>query len=151
VLTYALFPQVGLKFLANRTNPSAFEPRPGIERPAVSSPTAAGGSAVYTVEVSGEQFVVKVTEGGDIESATPVAASSAPVPAGIGVTAPLAGNIFKVFVQLGDVVASGDVVLVLEAMKMETEIRAASGGTVSQVLVREGDAVDAGDTLITLG
>ena len=151
VLTYALFPQVGLKFLANRKNPSAFEPRPGIERPAVSSPTAAGGSAVYTVEVSGEQFVVKVTEGGDIESATPVAASSAPVPSGIGVTAPLAGNIFKVVVQLGDVVASGDVVLVLEAMKMETEIRAASGGTVSQVLVREGDAVDAGDTLITLG
>ena len=99
------------------------------------------------------QFVVKVTEGGDIESATPVAASSAPVPAagGVGVTAPLAGNIFKIVVKPGDVVASGDVVLVLEAMKMETEIRAASGGTVNQVLVHEGDAVDAGHTLITLG
>ena len=51
----------------------------------------------------------------------------------------------------GDAVVSGDVVLVLEAMKMETEIRAAIGGTVSQVLVREGDAVDAGHTQITLG
>jgi|TARA_B110000211_G_scaffold24645_1_gene25316 oxaloacetate decarboxylase alpha subunit len=154
VLTYALFPQVGLKFLANRTNPSAFEPGPEIERaePAVPAvPASNAGSAVYTVEVSGEQFVVKVTEGGDIESATPVAVSLAPVPAGVGVTAPLAGNIFKIVVQPGDVVASGDVVLVLEAMKMETEIRAASGGTVSQVLVREGDAVDAGHTLITLG
>ena len=151
VLTYALFPQVGLKFLANRTNPAAFEPSPEIERPAAVSPTTAVGSAVYTVEVSGEQFVVKVTEGGDIESATPVAGSSAPAPAGVGITAPLAGNIFKIVVQPGDVVASGDVVLVLEAMKMETEIRAASGGTVSQVLVREGDAVDAGHTLITLG
>ncbi|MEO2184625.1 MAG: biotin/lipoyl-containing protein, partial [bacterium] len=74
-----------------------------------------------------------------------------PVPAGVGITAPLAGNIFKIVVQPGDVVAGGDVVLILEAMKMETEIRAASGGTVSQVLVREGDAVDAGHTLITLG
>jgi oxaloacetate decarboxylase alpha subunit len=151
VLTYALFPQVGLKFLANRTNPAAFEPSPEIERPAPASTTTAAGSAVYTVEVSGEQFVVKVTEGGDIESTTPVAVSSAPAPAGVGVTAPLAGNIFKIVVQPGDVVASGDVVLILEAMKMETEIRAASGGTVNQVLVREGDAVDAGHTLITLG
>jgi oxaloacetate decarboxylase alpha subunit len=151
VLTYALFPQVGLKFLANRRNPSVFEPRPEIQPPTVASTTVAEGSAVYTVEVSGEQFVVKVTEGGDIESGTPVAVSSAPMPAGLGVTAPLAGNIFKIVVQPGDVVASGDVVLVLEAMKMETEIRTASGGTVSEVLVREGDAVDAGHTLITLG
>ena len=151
VLTYALFPQVGLKFLANRWNPAVFEPGPEIQPPAAASTTVAQGSAVYTVEVSGEQFVVKVTEGGEIESATPVAVSLAPVPAGLGVTAPLAGNIFKIVVQPGDVVASGDVVLVLEAMKMETEIRAASGGTVSQVLVREGDAVDAGHTLITLG
>jgi oxaloacetate decarboxylase alpha subunit len=151
VLTYALFPQVGLKVLANRWNPAVFEPGPEIQPPAAASTTVAQGSAVYTVEVSGEQFVVKVTEGGDIESATPVAVSLAPVPAGLGVTAPLAGNIFKIVVQPGDVVASGDVVLVLEAMKMETEIRAASGGTVSQVLVREGDAVDAGHTLITLG
>jgi len=153
VLTYALFPQVGLKFLANRTNPSAFEPRPEIGPPATTAPAPAAGSAVYTVEVSGEQFVVKVTEGGDIESATPVAASQGPVPAvgSVGITAPLAGNIFKIVVKPGDVVAGGDVVLVLEAMKMETEIRAASGGTVSQVLVHEGDAVDAGHTLITLG
>ena len=151
VLTYALFPQIGLKFLANRWNPAVFEPGPEIQRPAADSATDAEGSAVYTVEVSGEQFVVKVTEGGHIESATPVAVSLAPVPAGLGVTAPLAGNIFKIVVQPGDVIASGDVVLVLEAMKMETEIRAASGGTVSQVLVREGDAVDAGHTLITLG
>ena len=151
MLTYALFPQIGLKFLANRWNPAVFEPGPEIQRPAAASARDAEESAVYTVEVSGEQFVVKVTEGGHIESATPVAVSWTPVPAGIGVTAPLAGNIFKIVVQPGDVIASGDVVLVLEAMKMETEIRAASRGIVSQVLVREGDAVDAGHTLITLG
>lgn len=161
VLTYALFPQVGLKFLANRNNPDAFEPKPGDEPEPQStapvSPTAVG-PAIYTVEVQGEQFVVKVSEGGDIQSATPVASTPAPptpvTPAPMrgasAVTAPLAGNVFKVNVKPGDVVASGDVVIVLEAMKMETEIRAASSGTVGQVAVREGDTVDAGATLVTL-
>ena len=62
----------------------------------------------------------------------------------------MAGNVFKVLVNPGDIVASGDVVVVLEAMKMETEIRASSGGAVSQVLAREGDAVAVGATLVTL-
>ncbi len=157
VLTYALFPQVGLKFLANRNNPDAFEPKPGNEPEPVrqAAPMTAGGASVYTVEVSGERFVVKVSEGGDIESAVPVPSApvaAAPAPSGGGeeINAPLAGNVFKVNVKAGDVVAGGDVVLVLEAMKMETEIRAANGGTVSQVVVQEGDAVDAGQPLILL-
>lgn len=158
VLTYALFPQVGLKFLANRNNPDAFEPKPGNEPEPVGQAvpmTAGGGASVYTVEVSGERFVVKVSEGGDIESAVPVPSApvaAAPAPSGVGeeINAPLAGNVFKVNVKAGDVVAGGDVVLVLEAMKMETEIRAANGGTVSQVVVQEGDAVDAGQPLILL-
>jgi oxaloacetate decarboxylase alpha subunit len=153
VLTYALFPQVALKFFANRNNPDAFEPAPGKE-PELSKPSSnstSGSDGVYTVEVQGEQFIVRVTEGGDIQSATPVAGAPVPTAAGIGITAPLAGNIFKVIVAIGDRVESGDVVLVLEAMKMETEIRTASGGTVNQVLVQEGDAVKTGDTLITLG
>ena len=66
------------------------------------------------------------------------------------ITAPLAGNVFAVNVNPGDVVASGDVVIVLEAMKMETEIQATAAGTVGQIAVREGDAVDAGATLLTL-
>ncbi len=161
VLTYALFPQVGLKFLANRNNPDAFEPKPEDEAPEPSVP--AGGSdsksdsGVYTVEVQGETFVVRVSEGGEMESvqpepsSAPPAAAPAPSSGGTSVTAPLAGNVFKILVKPGDQVASGDVVLVLEAMKMETEIRAASSGTVNQVMVREGDAVDAGAPLVTLG
>jgi oxaloacetate decarboxylase alpha subunit len=146
VLTYALFPQVALKFLANRNNPDAFEPRPGDEpEPAQQTVATASGTGIYTVEIQGEQFVVKVTEGGEVQTTTPM-----PTAAGVGVTAPLAGNVFKVLVKPGDTLVSGDVVLVLEAMKMETEIRTASGGTVSAVLVREGDAVEAGDSLITL-
>ena len=176
VLTYALFPQVGLKFLANRNNPDAFEPVPDAASAASSAASAGEGSAaasasgapaVYTVEVSGETFVVKVSEGGNIEAASPAASpaspaaslASAPAPSGGGagqggagkINAPLAGNIFKINVAPGAAVAEGDVVLVLEAMKMETEVRSALAGTVEQILVQEGDAVDADQPLILLG
>lgn len=159
VLTYALFPQVGLKFLANRNNPDAFEPKPGSEASEVLSNEASSsaGASVYTVEVAGERFVVKVSEGGEIESTTPVQNSPAstvapaPVAGGEEIKAPLAGNVFKVNVNVGDSVTGGDVVLVLEAMKMETEIRAANSGTISRVLVQEGDSVDADQSLILLG
>ena len=166
VLTYALFPQPGLKFFENRNNPSAFEPVPTLEDAAAKSGAVAArddstGSEIYTVDVQGQQYVVKVTPGGDIQSAVPVANSvlAAPTqsstPVGsvsqVGVTAPLAGNIFKIIVKPGDQVQSGDVVVVLEAMKMETEIRAASAGQVQEVCVQEGDSVSAGATLVTLG
>ena len=66
------------------------------------------------------------------------------------IPAPLAGNIFKINVTEGQVVQSGDIVMILEAMKMETEVRAPEGGAVRSVLVKEGDAVQVGDALLTL-
>lgn len=159
VLTYALFPQIGLKFLENRGNPDAFEPAPSdqAEKPAAAPAAKAPGEPeVYTVTVSGQSYVVQVSEGGDINSVTPAAAPAAPstpaAPSGGGepVTAPLAGNIFKVNVKAGDQVQEGDVIIVLEAMKMETEVRAAKSGTVGQVAVNPGDAVAVGDTLLTI-
>ena len=65
--------------------------------------------------------------------------------------APLAGNIFKINVTVGQSVNSGDVVMIMEAMKMETEVRATRAGTVSSLTVKEGDAVQVGDTLMVLG
>ena len=156
VLTYALFPQIGLKFLENRGNPAAFEPAPtGKETPA----REAGKPEVYTVEVNGKSFVVQVGEGGDIEGIKPVggAASAAPAaaPAAVGggepQAAPLAGNIFKVLVQPGQVVEEGQLVIILEAMKMETEIRAFKAGTVGAINVKVGDAVAVGASLLTIG
>ena len=153
VLTYALFPQIGLKFLENRDNPDAFEPMPtGNE---VLNSQGAGPQA-YTVDVNGKTFVVQVNEGGDIEGLKPIGEATAcapePVTAGAGDPqgAPLAGNIFKVLVKPGQAVEEGDVVIILEAMKMETEIRAFRRGVIGDVNVKVGDAVSVGDSLLTI-
>lgn len=161
VLTYALFPQIGLKFLENRNNPDAFEPAPTLaDAQAATAPAknkASAGSEVYTIAVNGNSYVVQVSEGGDITAAAPVAAGAAPVTApapaageGEVIPAPLAGNIFKVNVQAGQSVQQGEVVVVLEAMKMETEIRAPQAGTITSVSIKEGDAVSVGDTLLSI-
>lgn len=114
---------------------------------------------MYTVEVNGKSFVVQVNDGGDIEGIKPLSAAAAPAgaaapaPAGGGEpqSAPLAGNIFKVLVQPGEVVEEGQLVIILEAMKMETEVRAFRAGTVGSVSVKVGDAVAVGDVLLTIG
>lgn len=151
VLTYALFPQIGLKFLQNRHNSSAFEPAPTGEVAAAQAPTSSDPE-LYTVTVAGQNYLVQVAEG-DVSGITPVAAAAAPVAAstaGEAIKAPLAGNIFKVNVGPGEHIQQGDVIFILEAMKMETEVRAARAGTVGVVNVKEGDAVAVGDTLLTL-
>ena len=154
VLTYALFPQIGLKFLENRGNPDAFEPVPTLEDAKAMSAPKNSGPQVYTITVNGQNYVVQVTEGGDISAVAPVSASpaaSTPVAtSGEPVPAPLAGNIWKVQVSAGQAIQEGDVLVILEAMKMETEVRAARAGTVVSVDVKEGDAVQVGDSLITL-
>ena len=161
-LIVALFPQIAWKFLENRNNPAAFEPAPtgnesAVEnKPVSKAAPAASGSAVYTVELEGKAFVVKVSEGGDIShvattapQATPQAAP-APATGGTPVTAPMAGNIWKVVATEGQTVAAGDVLFILEAMKMETEVKAAQAGTVRGICVKAGDAVAVGDTVMTL-
>jgi oxaloacetate decarboxylase alpha subunit len=64
---------------------------------------------------------------------------------------PLAGNIVRVQVQPGQQVAIGDVLLVLEAMKMETEVRATTAGKIVEIRVKEGDAVGLGAPLLSVG
>ncbi|MGY3685145.1 sodium-extruding oxaloacetate decarboxylase subunit alpha [Vibrio coralliilyticus] len=160
VLTYALFPQVGLKFLKNRHNPDAFELAPGKEEPvAAPAPQAAqGGIETYSVKVDGQVYDVEVGPQGQLTSvapanSTPQQASPAPaVQSGNSemVPAPLAGNIFKVNVQSGAQVEEGEVLLILEAMKMETEVRAARGGIVQDLHVKEGDSVTVGAPLLSL-
>lgn len=159
-LIVALFPQIAWKFLENRNNPAAFEPVPtgnesAVEnKPVSKAAPSASGSAVYTVELEGKAFVVKVSEGGDIShvatTAPQAAPQAAPVTGGTPVTAPMAGNIWKVVATEGQTVAAGDVLFILEAMKMETEVKAAQAGTVRGICVKAGDAVAVGDTVMTL-
>ena len=163
-LIMALFPQIAWKFLENRNNPAAFEPAPtgnesAVEnKPVSKAAPAASGSTVYTVELEGKAFVVKVSEGGDIshvatttaQAAPQVAPAPAPTSGGTPVTAPMAGNIWKVVATEGQTVAAGDVLFILEAMKMETEVKAAQAGTVRGICVKAGDAVAVGDTVMNL-
>lgn len=163
VLTYALFPQIGLKFLKNRGNPDAFEPAPTGEEAApkaASVPVKSGEACVYSVNVNGQTFVVQVSEGGDVSNIMPASetAGASPKTAGSPPTkhsepqlAPLAGNIFKVNVSVGQKVVEGEVLIILEAMKMETEVKAAKSGTIQSIKVAEGNAVSVGDELLTIG
>jgi oxaloacetate decarboxylase alpha subunit len=157
VLTYALFPQIGLKFLENRGNSDAFEPVPTgvpvVQKPEPQS-VPADDKGVYTVSVNGQSYVVEVQTGGDVSNIAPITSAPAntapPASQGEVISAPLAGNIFKVNVNVGEHVQQGDVILILEAMKMETEIRAPQAGTITMISISEGDSVAVGDALYGL-
>ncbi|NAW90693.1 MULTISPECIES: sodium-extruding oxaloacetate decarboxylase subunit alpha [unclassified Vibrio] len=158
VLTYALFPQVGLKFLKNRHNLDAFEPAPTLEsaKPTPATVVTKGGIETYSVKVDGQIYTVEVGPQGQLSSIS-ASQSQAAQPSSVptsnnaeAVPSPLAGNIFKVNVQAGSEVLEGDVLVILEAMKMETEIRAARGGIVQDLHVKEGDAVTVGAPLLSL-
>jgi oxaloacetate decarboxylase alpha subunit len=157
VLTYALFPQIGLMFLENRDNPDAFEPAPTGEPDTPAAPVAAapaGGEGVYSVRVNGKEFTVEVAESGQLSvgaASAPVAAEAPPTGGGKPVNAVLAGNIFKVHVAPGATVKEGDPLLVVEAMKMETAVAAPASGTITDVFVAEGDKIKVGDALVAIG
>lgn len=122
----------------------------------------------YTITVNGTAYNVTVEEGASSAASAPVAAaapapapSAAPAPApapkpaanvdGVSVDAPMPGNILDVKVSNGASVKSGDVLIVLEAMKMENDIVAPQDGTVAAINVNKGDSVEAGQSLIVLG
>ena len=160
LLTYALFPQVGVSFLENRNNPDFFEPIPQV-KDTCAAPDSEEGT--YTVSFKGTSYSVEVSAGGDVTSmkassdtTAPAApaekeiVADAPATGGEPIGAPLSGNIWKVMVLLNQKVVEGDVLVILEAMKMETEIRAARGGVVTDISVKEGDSVTVGQTLLTL-
>lgn len=161
VLTVALFDQVAWKYLENRNNPEAFEPVPQLEiqaEPKATTTPSRSDSAIYTVNVNNHDYVVQIKEGADpkvlacapvpqtqVSSASPQSSKDAEF-----VSAPLAGTIWKIHTKAGQAVKEGDTLLILEAMKMETEIKAARDGVVESFNVTEGDSVQVGDTLLAL-
>jgi oxaloacetate decarboxylase alpha subunit len=169
VLIYALFQQVGIYFLKNRNNPDMFEPAPGSEPEATTQATAPAATAAtdsaaesYQVLVNGTQYDVVVAPGtGDISqialapagSTSPAVAPTAAVPAATGssIVAPMTGNVIEILVSLGQQVKDGDPVMVIEAMKMETEIRSNTSGSVQSIAVNKGDSIRADQILMTVG
>ena len=167
VLTYALFPQIGLKFIENRGNASAFEPAPSVSPIAVDAGKTeafAADASTYAVKVDGQVYQVEVADAGDITNIAQVSLSTPSNQASHSaaqtraasvnqteIKAPLSGNIFKVIVDDGQLIEEGDVIVILEAMKMETEVRSTVSGTVTQISVKEGDAVQNGETIMLVG
>jgi len=127
----------------------------------------------YVIRVNGTAYEVEVEEVGEMPAAVSAPSPAAPAPEtapkpepakpvdpapAVGVSsdankqiiAPMAGTIVKVFVNAGDTVESGDVLLVLEAMKMENDIIASLTGKIEAVHVEAGSIVNSGDVMITL-
>lgn len=159
-LINGMFAQVGWKFLANRGNPAAFEAAPNAL--AVAAATAAtpapttvkASTETYSVNVDGRNFNVTVGPAGAplaIQPAVTETTLVAPADStGAVVYAPMAGNILKILVEVGSTVAEGEAVVIMEAMKMETEVRSKFAGIVTAVHIKEGGAVAGGNALITL-
>jgi oxaloacetate decarboxylase alpha subunit len=154
-LINGMFAQVGWKFLVNRGNPAAFEAAPDAKAFAEANnvPKIAvvdGVTETYAVNVDGRNFNVTVGPVGAPLNIQPVTADKSVVSNGVVVYAPMAGNILKILVDVGSTVAEGEVVVVMEAMKMETEVRSKFAGIVSAVHIKEGGAVAGGNALISL-
>jgi len=144
VLTYALYPAVAPKFLRGEVIEEPLEKPKKAENADISSiPTE------YNVEVDGELFDVKVVPTGFIEiGSADIKAPSGPVEG--GVTSSMQGMILKLKVAKDDKVNKGDIVAVLEAMKMENDIHAPDSGTVQEIFIEEGDTVSTGETLMII-
>ncbi len=167
VLIHLMFPSLAQQYLSgppaqdsNRSKPlpAAPAPEPQMAAPEVPEPPPAApvSTAEFEVEVEGEVFKVRVTGAGMTVSAAAGAATNAgaaPPPRAVEgtVIAPMQGLIVKIPVKPGDDVKLGDVVAVLEAMKMQNDIVTTVAGRVSQVYVKEGEVVSPNQPLLAVG
>jgi pyruvate carboxylase subunit B len=145
ILTYALYPAIAPKFLRGEAKEEALlAPKPNNMK-AAPLPTE------FKVEVDGDLFNVKIVSAGGSVAVKEITGAERPKTIDGAITASMQGMVLKLKVKKGDQVAKGDVVLVLEAMKMENNIHASHAGTVKDIFVKEGSTVSAGDALLVIG
>jgi pyruvate carboxylase subunit B len=145
LLTYALFPPIAVKFLRGEIQEEPLEaPKKDVALSASAIPTE------FLVEIEGDEYEVKVTPTGftEIEKAAKKKKPDEGVAGGIATG--MQGIILKISVSEGDNINEGDVVAVIEAMKMENEIVAPYSGRVEEIFVSEGDTVGSGDILMVV-
>ena len=160
VLIYALYPVVGAKFLKGETKAEILEPPQPVDAPSkpdqpgqsIQPTQPAGIPTEYSVEVNGEVFEVKLEPKGGFISLDGGASSLPATPQHIegGLKSPMQGLINKILVNVGDQVKEGDVVAILEAMKMENNIESSRDGTIGEILVEEGDSVEKGSIIMSV-
>jgi pyruvate carboxylase subunit B len=145
ILTYALYPAIAPKFLRGETKEEELEAQKPCNRNAAPIPTE------FRVEVDGDEFNVKILSSGGGMAISAAPGQERPKQIDGSITASMQGMVLKIKVKKGDTVAKSDVVMVLEAMKMENNIHAPHGGIVKDIFVKEGSTVSAGDALLIIG
>ena len=149
ILTYAMFPEIGLAFLEHQSDPDFFETEPAdILELADSSYLVSIDDKEYSVVVKSNNSVE--INGSSVKSANEQPSHSAQAGSGSIINAPLGGNIFKLIAQEGQSLEPDSTVLILEAMKMETEIKSPRAGVVTKIFVKPGDSVKPGDPLFEI-
>tara|TARA_B100001765_G_scaffold214844_1_gene184148 strand:+ start:551 stop:2317 length:1767 start_codon:yes stop_codon:yes gene_type:complete len=151
ILIYAMFPEIGMTFLENKDNSSFFESEP--------SDITQISDESYVVTVDDQEYAVNVKANDSIEingmskskSVTPELIENGNSSSnGTVVEAPLGGNIFRILSKEGEKINLDSAVLILEAMKMETEIKAPISGSISRIFVNPGSSVQPGDPLFEI-
>ena len=148
ILIYAMFPEIGLNFLKNADNPDYFESEPlDIVELTDSSYLVTVDDQEYSVTLKADSTVT-INDGSQVNQVAPT--SYIQTGSGEVIAAPLGGNIFRVIITEGESVDADSTILILEAMKMETEIKAPSAGIVGKIFVKPGDSVKPGTPLFEI-
>ncbi|MDC0079882.1 sodium-extruding oxaloacetate decarboxylase subunit alpha [Pseudomonadota bacterium] len=148
ILIYAMFPEIGLNFLENADNPDYFESEPiDIVELTDSSYLVTVDDQEYSVTLKADNSVT-INDGSQVNQVIPTPSVQAST--GEVIAAPLGGNIFRVIISEGESVDADSTILILEAMKMETEIKAPSAGVIGNIFVKPGDSVKPGTPLFEI-
>jgi pyruvate carboxylase subunit B len=145
LITYALNPPVALKFLRGEIKEESLQP----SRPAVPDSAVSALPGEFSVDVDGEVFNVKITS----VMGKPIEVEKAKKPRELAkgtIVSPMSGMILSLKVKVGDKVKEGDLVAMVEAMKMRNELHSQFSGTVKEILAYEGEVISSGDAIMVV-